>query len=54
MGPHVFKSKQDKQIVVGLSVCIQDKVVEILIQNFAKEKIKGIVINQNQHQTTET
>lgn len=53
-GPHVFKSKQDEQIVVGLSVCIQDKVVEILAQNFTKEKIRSIVINLSQQHTIET
>lgn len=40
LGTTFFKSKQDEQIVVGLSVCIQDKVVEILIQNVTKEKKK--------------
>jgi len=51
--PPFFKSKQDEHIVIGLSVCIQDKVVETLIQNFTKENVKGIVINLNQHQTIE-
>lgn len=53
-GPRFFKSKQDEQVVVDLSLCIQDKVVEILIQSLIQEKIKGIVIKLNQHQTIET